>query len=269
MFVAERLQKIKEFLLEYQHADVSTLSAMLSVSEPTIRKDLEKLEESGVVRRIYGGAVLNTDNYTDVEPTEELYYIEKCNIAEYATRLVKEGHVVFLGHGFICTRIAKLLQESAGITIITNNVHILSEFGNNAKCDLLITGGRVEKSSSDTYIMREAAVDFFKNILISKAFFTVDGVSLKHGYTFQREYLKDFYSHIFNIANECAVVVESAKFGQTSLIPFMPLEQIPTVITNEDISDDYKKAFYDANVQLFTTLSSVALNQADILSRTD
>ena len=67
MFKAARLAKIKEVILDRGQVDVSTLSALLNVSDVTIRSDLELLEKEKIIYRTYGGAVLNEDYSKQIE----------------------------------------------------------------------------------------------------------------------------------------------------------------------------------------------------------
>ena len=255
MLSVERLRRIRDFLLEYKHVDVITLSTMLSVSEPTIRKDLEKLESEGIIQRVHGGATLIEDDssFSVNGESDDVYLLEKQSIAETAEKLIQDGEVIFLGQGSICTFIAKSIKNKKNITLITNNIHILYEIGFVPNINLIMTGGKVEKSGNDLYMSGSLSEGILENVLINKAFFTVDGISDKYGYTLKDVDQKTFYMRVVNISNLNIVVAEYAKFDKTSLIQFLPLDSINTIITNENIQAEYKKILFEKGIQLFTS----------------
>ena len=59
MFAADRIKKIKDILYEYKHVDINTLCALLGCSIATVRRDLDRLESEGFLKKAYVGAILN------------------------------------------------------------------------------------------------------------------------------------------------------------------------------------------------------------------
>ena len=148
MFVTERYQKIQQILLEYKRADVSRLSKLLSVSEVTIRKDLEHLEKSGFLIRTHGGAVLNEGPVASesldyqIDP-DELEH--KQMIGSIVSQLVSNGDFIYLGCGTTCIEVARCLKSKQILTVITNNISAAIELSNNSDIAIITTGGNLIK----------------------------------------------------------------------------------------------------------------------------
>jgi len=259
MLSIERLRKIKDFLTEYKQADVTTLSVMLSVSEPTIRKDLEKLESGGIITRFHGGAILKEDtaeNVLSLQDEIDHLTLEKREIAEIAARLINDGEVIFLGHGTTCYQISKKIKQKQKLSVITNNIHILYELSGLDNIDLIITGGSVQKNRGTLFLSGDFSLDMLNKILINKAFMSPSGVNIQHGFTIANKEQLEFYEKVREVASELIIVADYTKFDKTSMIPFLPIDTQATIITNENVPIEYKEFFFDKGIPLFTTISS-------------
>jgi DeoR/GlpR family transcriptional regulator of sugar metabolism len=144
----ERLAKIVTILKERGFAEVEDLAQMLQVSDMTIRRDLDKGRQRGMVRRFYGGAMLAGAN------RQEISYEDKCrehqgvkkNIAKTAAALVKEGMTVFLDAGTTTFEIAMRIKEIPRLVIVTNDLyiaHALLAF----ESELIFIGGGIQKKT--------------------------------------------------------------------------------------------------------------------------
>lgn len=143
MLAAERIRKIKQILVEYKRADVSNLSSLLSVSDVTIRKDLERLENEGFLTRTHGGAVINENS-----PSDNLYNIldipeieHKQMIGLIAAQIVNNNEAIFIGPGTTCLQIAKNLKDKKNLTVVTNNVSAALSLSDVSGVRVILTGG--------------------------------------------------------------------------------------------------------------------------------
>lgn len=260
MFSAERIRRIKDIIIEYQHIDVNTLSMMLDVSESTIRKDLEKLEQEGFAKRIYGGAVLNNDNNDNILFTDndDPYFDEKRKVGEIASKLIEDNEVVFLGRGVVCTQIAKNITGKSNLTVITNNISATVELVSNSNntINIIGTGGNVTSDERDIGFEGKFATDFLDGILVNKAFITVDGISIKNGYTVKSKEQIAIYNTLKKISEEIIIVADYSKANKTAMLKLESISNIKRVISNESIPEEYKNFYYDSDIQLFTTIGT-------------
>lgn len=142
MFAEERQQKILELLEKNSSTKVKELARMFDVSESTIRRDLQDMEEKGLLKRTHGGAVRIKKMI--FEPTfkekEDKSQKEKLIIAKTAASLIEDNDTIILDSGTTTLGIARCL-EAKDITVITNSIDIASELSERDDIELVITGG--------------------------------------------------------------------------------------------------------------------------------
>lgn len=255
MFAPERLKKIKQVLLEYGKVDVGNLSNLLSVSEVTVRKDLEKLESEGFLIRTHGGAVLNEDRSRSVVINNpEVPELEsKKMIATIASVLIQDRDTIFLGPGTTCFEIAKSLKNKKDLIVITNNLNILIEIGNYPNCKVISTGGEVDSSEYGAMLVGELLDNIFNDIYVNKAFISVDAVSFKRGFMLRNPSFGKVCKGIKENCDELVVVADHTKFDQNAIISIGDLMLADKVISDQSAPKEYIKYFFENDVQIFTT----------------
>ena len=129
MLALERRNLILEKLQEEKRVVVSELSQLYSVSEETIRRDLDKLEKEGLATKSYGGAVINEDVGIDlpfnIRKNQNVQGKQK--MAEIAASMVNDGDHIFLDASTTAVFVAKALKEKERLTVVTNSMEILLE----------------------------------------------------------------------------------------------------------------------------------------------
>lgn len=256
MYKAERIQKIKEIITEQKRIDVSTLSLMLNVTEATIRTDLELLEKKGFVTRYHGGAALNTPE----EASNQLYNIsndikipydkEKEQLAQAAAQLVGEREWVFLGPGTTCYYLAKALSKRSNLNIMTNNFYVINMFSSNPSIRLMFLGGRVQNEGM--YTVPDNITQDLEQIYLSKAFFSVDAVSLEAGYTLTDIYILDIIRTVCACCKEPIMCIDSKKFDRRSFIRLEDLTFTPSIVTDKMPSSEYVRFYEEHGITIYT-----------------
>lgn len=254
MFAAERLAKIRNILLDYKHMDVTTLSSMLSVSEATIRRDLDKLEEEGFLLKTHGGAVISDEGSQEVQLNhiEDPYLQEKRQVGLIAAHMINNNEAIFLGAGNTCLHIAKNIKDKKDLTVVTNNINIVLELSNCNNINLLVAGGNLESIGSSLALIGQFAKKTLEGIFLDKAFLSVNGVSLKYGYTVSSSHQAEIYDILMKNSDEVIIAADYSKFDKRSFTPICPINAIKKVITNAQLSLEYKQFFFDNNIQVFT-----------------
>jgi DeoR/GlpR family transcriptional regulator of sugar metabolism len=124
-------------------ATVSHLSEQLGVSAATVRRDLMKLEEDGLLTRVHGGAVADEGDQPFAE-VAEVRVPEKDAIAARAAELVQDGQTVLLDIGTTAYRLARQLRGRR-LTVITSNLVVYEELADDAGIELVLLGGMVRR----------------------------------------------------------------------------------------------------------------------------
>ncbi|NLM11543.1 MAG: DeoR/GlpR transcriptional regulator [Clostridiaceae bacterium] len=251
MFAIERQSKIKEILFKEKRVDVYELSQRFSVTEVTIRRDLDKLEKEGYLIKTYGGAVLKEDYSKEIEPyAEDDTNEEKKLIGKIASQMIQNDEAIYLGPGKTCLEIAKNIKNKK-ITVVTNDISIGAVLKDSAGIKVIITGGDLIHSTGT--LVGEFALNTLKNIFINKAFIGVKGIHLESGFTVNSHEEVRIFQEIKKISNEIIVVADYTKFNHTAFAKLGDITMSKKIITNKEIPNKYKSFFFENNIKLYTT----------------
>lgn len=246
----ERRQTILARLSIEGKVQVHDLAALFNVSTETIRRDLDRLEKEGRLRKVYGGAVQTRSGW--IEPTflkrSQMYRKEKQAIGKTAASLVKDGETVMLDNGTTTLEIMRHLKDRAHVTVITNSVPVLACALEGFKGKIVFAGGEVNMGvKAATGPIAHELLDQFK---VNKAFISAGGISLSDGIT---EYNLDeaLVSRKMMLRTEESILVaDHSKFGVTTFAEIAPIEQISMIVTDSGCTEDWIKALNGLDVEV-------------------
>lgn len=244
MFAEERQEKIMRTLEEDGSVKVNKLSEYFNVSEATIRRDLQEMEDKKFLKRTHGGAVKFA--ITNYEPTfsdkTNKKSEEKTAIGKFAASLINDGDTIILDSGTTTLEIAKHISNE-NLTVITNSIDIAAELINKDGIELIITGGMIR--SSTRAMVGHISEATYKNFKVDKAFIGANGISINAGITTPNFVEAQTKKAMLNCANKLIVVADSSKFDNVCFSVICPIEDVTAIVTNEglteDVSIDYKK----------------------------
>lgn len=248
----ERRAKILQLLSVNDQVFVNDLSKEFSVSEVTIRNDLEQLESKKLLIRARGGAmsvshVVSYDQHLGEK--HKLNMAEKARIGKASAGLIKDADTVIIDSGTTTLEIVKNLSPSlSNVTIITNALNIANQLVSSPNINLIIPGGVLRKNSLS--LIGPLAEKSFKNFFVDKVFLGVDGFDTLNGIStpnLEEAYLNQI---MIDVAREVIIVTDSSKFLRKSLAFICKLDRIDTVITDSGISVEDKKRLEDAGIQV-------------------
>jgi DeoR family transcriptional regulator, fructose operon transcriptional repressor len=253
MFAIERVKIIKNHLIKDQKVSVAKLSELLDVTEVTIRRDLEKLESEGFLKRTHGGAVIIS--YVEEPPFDETVSDEvltlQQEIAETAFYLVSEYDSVMLTNGTTNLQIAKRLALKNNLTIITNDLRIASEFSQTTTNSVIMLGGDLDNFA----VFGQMAIDNMKNFAFNHLFIEVDGISKETGITVSSVKKASLIQQAITLASSVSVISLSNYFGERSLYRVGQLNIAHNIITDSKLNDFYKNYIFNLNIPLFTSIN--------------
>jgi len=257
MFKPERLNRIKELMIEKKQMDVSTLSGLLDVSEATIRSDLEQLEQNGFLTRFHGGAALNDEEQSTpvstviTAPLTIPYDKDKEEIGLIASKMIHEREWIFLGAGTTSAYIAKALSSRHNLNILTNNLLVANILGPNPGIQVLFLGGKIY--SEDMFTIPEKLEAELEDYFLSKAFFSVDAVSMDAGYTLTDVNVIHQIKTVSTRTSELILGLDHKKFNQRSFMCLGDLDFAPTIISNDKIPPEYLDYYQTHQIQVYTS----------------
>jgi DeoR family fructose operon transcriptional repressor len=243
-----RYESIMEVLLTQKEVTVTELSERLNVTGKTIREDLTKLEEQGLVMRVHGGAVLANSDQFGILPIKEplvKHADAKSDIAETAMRFIVSHDIIALDGGSTTLEIAKRL-DTLPVTIITNDVYIISELAAKENVRLVVPGGYRVRN----VLAGPEAVSYVRSLNINKAFISATGVHLEHGLSVYTSDLIDFKQALMATARECYGVADHHKIGHSALRTFANLSELTALITDKGLAEETAEAFRAAGVRV-------------------
>jgi DeoR/GlpR family transcriptional regulator of sugar metabolism len=253
MLAFQRRRKILDLLQEEGSARVSNLSRIFKVSEPTVRQDLEKLEEEGYIIREHGGAFLKS--VPQQVKTLSLHHMEnmekKARIARRAAELVRDDDSLILDSGSTITELAKSLGGKKNLKVITNALNIALLLGTEMSCEILVTGG--EFKAPTLSLTGESAAQFFNRIHVSKCFLAAGGVSFSEGLTYPGFNDLHVKKAMIESASETYLVADSTKIGKVLFASLGSIELVHYIVTDEGISDSDRETFESRGVKVIVS----------------
>lgn len=250
MFAEQRRLKILELIQEEGSARVRDLARIFSVTEPTVRQDLDKLEAEGFIVKEHGGAFLKSVN-TQVK-SFSLQHLEnmdkKAAIAAAAAAHVSDGESVILDSGSTVSELAKRLSDRKGLTVVTNALNIALLLGAEPGIDVLVTGGEFKPPTLS--LTGEKAAGFFHHIHAAKLFLATGGISADGDLTYPGLADIPVKRAMIEAASEVYLLADSTKFGRTSLAILGGIEVVDYVVTDPGLSEEHRRLLEKRNVKL-------------------
>jgi DeoR/GlpR family transcriptional regulator of sugar metabolism len=234
----ERLQEIEHIVKKRQHIRVTELSEHLGVSEPTIRRDLKKLESMGRVRREHGGVSI-VESATPEPPIlqrigESLE--EKSHIGHAAAALIHDGETIFLGSGTTTLEVARHLEGKKNLTVITNALNVAHQLESNENITLIITGGVVRHS--ELSMIGHIVEQTLKDLRADKAIVSMRAISIQEGLT-NADPLETITDRIIiQCAREVILVADHTKFGKAATGIVAPITAVSSIVTDQQTSPE-------------------------------
>jgi len=251
MFATERKTKILDRLNKNGKVKVCDLSQLYEVSEVTIRRDLQELEEEELIKRVHGGAILN-DN-TKFEPTfsEKIdkFYNEKESVGKLAASMIVEGDTIVLDAGTTTLSIARHITAK-NITVLTNSVDVAFELAKKLNVEVIVTGGTLRRETRA--LVGPVADNTFKNFRVDKAFIGANGVCVINGLTTPDIIEANTKREMLKIAKKIIVVCDHTKFGKVSFAKIVDLSSIDIIITDNLLDEKLLKKFEEKDVKIMT-----------------
>jgi DeoR family transcriptional regulator, fructose operon transcriptional repressor len=231
VFAEERKRRILETLKQEQAVKVSDLGLLLQVSEASVRRDLQDLEEAGLLKRTHGGAVSNQT--AAFEPSlaekEDRYRAEKMTIAGLAAAMVQEGDTVMLDAGSTTLQIARLLKQREHLTVVTNAVNVAGELAA-SQVEVIVTGGSLRRGVLS--LVGPIAERALAGLQVDKLFLGANGVDLEKGVTTPNLIEAQTKKAMLDSAQEVIVVADHSKFGRVTFSQVCGLDRVHHVITD-------------------------------------
>ena len=244
-----RLEQIMDFLKSHNLVTVDQLVAATNASPATIRRDLIKLDQEGVISRTHGGVTLN--RFIPAQPTtvekSQRSPQEKQAIASAAAALVKAGDSIVLDAGTTMIELARQITHLP-LRIITSDLHIALFLAEFKQIEVTIIGGRIDDSSQSC--IGDHGRRLLQNIWPDLAFLSCNGWDLEKGITSPTEEKAALKRDLIANARRRVLLADSSKYGAWSLFNIVQLDSLTDIITDHHLNDEIRRILENGKPRL-------------------
>jgi DeoR family transcriptional regulator of aga operon len=233
----DRLGLILERLSKQSSVDVGVLAQELSVSQASVRRDLQLLESQQLLTRTHGGAVSSGVLYElPMRYRGGQQHDAKRAIAKYAAGLLgQEVSSVGLNGGSTTTEVARALASHSGLRVVTNALNIAAELAVRTNIELVVCGGSARSESYE--LVGPLAELTLANINLDVAIIGVDGVSATAGLTTHHEVEAQTNRSLLRAAARVIVVADSTKIGRRGFARISEIGAVSDLVTDAGAQD--------------------------------
>ncbi len=247
--MTDRIDKVLEILARKGYRSVSELSGDLGVSEMTVRRYLDKLEQRDLIRRTHGGAFAGQEMIeVDYRVRETAHRAEKEAIGRLAWSLIEPGESVFIDAGSTTACLAAAMDDTRRITVVTHSIIVLQILEHRANIETILLGGKVHAPSHSLIgpITDETVCQF----RFTKAFLGAVGINLAEGFTQSNIDEVPVKKRVAANSREVIVMADSSKFNRDVLVMFLRLDQVHTIITDPGIQPSHRAALEERGMRV-------------------
>jgi DeoR/GlpR family transcriptional regulator of sugar metabolism len=235
VLAAQRRQRILEEVRNAGGVRVSELTALLGVSDMTVRRDLERLGREGLLEKVHGGATALRQGSSDepgFDAKSRRELAEKHAIAERAAALVQPGQSIGIGAGTTTWVLARHLLTIDHLTVVTNSIKVADVL--RERHEVVLIGG--VRTPSDALVGPVADL-VLRHLHVDIAFLGCHGIA-PIGLTTPNPLEAATNDAFVRAADRLVVTADSTKWGTTGLMTFAPLSDIDVLVSDDGLPPD-------------------------------
>ena len=245
-----RQQQLVELLAARGHLTVDELAEYFSVSDDTVRRDLQLLEQRKRVLRTHGGAVATgflVHRETAFSQRCQTQAAAKSRIGKAAAELISDGETLIVNGGSTTFAFAASLGTRRNLTVVTNNLAIPPVLMLEAVQEIHIIGGlyRVNLASTIGSLARQTG-----GISVDTAVLGVSGMTAQKGISTSVLDETSMVAEMISSAGRTIILADATKFGRNAFGHIAPLTAINVLVTDAPPPDDLAQALGEVKVEI-------------------
>jgi DeoR family fructose operon transcriptional repressor len=249
MKAAERQLRIRQMIESRDFIDSETLCRELDASESSVRRDLDILEQEGVLKRVYGGAVS-----VQSPPSRAFDYAiesarlndEKSRIARLAASLIENGQTVILDGGSTVAAVARELAAKP-LHIVTNSLPIAEGLESLRNIELTLTGGYLDPRLR---VMLGPFCEQMLGAIRADAVIMGIGGITQAGLSNNNTLVVGSEQKMLAVASRVIIVADHTKFGRGGMIPVAPLKAAHVIVSDAGLSAEFVAMLREQGVEV-------------------
>lgn len=229
-------------------AALDELVKELGVSESTVRRDLDALEDQGAAKRTHGGVFYagGMPRLADFDERQPAHWAAKRAIAARAADIICDGETVLLDGGTTTYEVARLLVGRS-LQVVTNSLPVANLFASEARTDLVLLGGYVSPRTG--VCLGPYANELLGRLHVTTTVLSAAGIAAE-GLFNSHLLLAETEQAMLRAASRVIVVADSSKFGKKSLTLVSGLDAIDVVVSDDALPDSWRQAVAAAGAEL-------------------
>ncbi|NRY64084.1 DeoR/GlpR family DNA-binding transcription regulator [Clostridium beijerinckii] len=249
--VSKRRERILDYLATNETINTNELAEKLNISPLTLRRDLQALDDEGLIVRYYGGAKLaanvdNTDDLNSDQGTSDSEFLKKKHaIAKYAADIINDGDTIFINSSSTALLILEYLGDKRVYVVTNNGKALQSTVGPNI--ELVLTGGQVYERKQS--LIGEFATYILSKITADKCFLGVSGIACDAGIS-TSVLQETLVNH--EMINRCSgpvyILADSTKVGRHHNFSSGEISEVSHLITDSNIKDSDLEEFNEKGI---------------------
>jgi len=250
----KRHQKIVKRVQTLGYVSIEDLAGQFKVTPQTIRRDINALEQQGLVKRYHGGAGLSTSVENIGYTTRQVLCLkEKRTIAQMVAARIPHRASMFINIGTTTEEVAKELYKKEGLRVITNNLNVAVTLARNPDIEIFMAGGVVR--NKDCGITGHSTLDFIRQFRTDFCIIGISGIG-KNGELLDFDYREVRVAQaIIENSARVMLVADHTKFGRNAMVRLGDLSEINELFTDKNPGEHMMKLLKEAEVQLHLPLT--------------
>ncbi len=236
MFIAHRHQQILDYVAPRKSVSVGELHEALRISMSTLRRDVQLLDDQGLLRRIHGGVMLVEDRPTRPGPPALPRSTDnseaKRRIGEAAAVLVADGDTIIITGGTTTAAMIPFLAAKTDLTVITNALDIAYRLAEYPRIALVILGGWLEHT--ERFMLGHLTEQALQDLHAARIFHGVHGLDADRGLSGVSLQAVQTDRRIIAHARDLVILADGSKFGRIAPVRMAPIGAASTVVTDMD-----------------------------------
>ena len=251
MLQAERLERIRDYLVANKYASIAELAEVFQTSPATIRRSLKELEEKKIVENIRGGAVLRGSGNIFEHPypiKRRRNETEKKRIGAYAASLVSTNSSIYLDASSTVREMIESLHNKQGVIVCTNDVQIAGDLSSATSLEVVVTGGVLRQGY---YSLSGFFADHFvSRTQVDYAFMGIDAISKENGLMLTNIDELNIKHKMGTHAGELIVLADHEKFNNSAFIKAWNFSEVALVITGVELPDEIYNEYLELGLKI-------------------
>jgi len=235
----EKLNKIQEYIFAHKQVSLKDLMDVFELSESTVRRYINKLEEQDLIRKEYGYVLANTnDNLVNIKARIDYLSSEKQKISKLASFYIHDGDTIFVDSGTTHMHLTQWLKDKKDVTVVTNNLlFAIKAVDEDIPCEVILMYGSVNKKTIS--VSGDASIRLLDEFYFDACFITVSGISLTNGCSNRTSPEAQIKRKILSRSKLKVLMADNSKFDHVFPFSFGKINDFDVILTNERPSLEY------------------------------